>query len=409
MRPNIDITLLNGQLGLTAPSEFGTAALLIACAAAPTAGYGVPFLVTSKQDVISAFANVLNAPVVTAINTHFYSEAPEGTKLYILAMANTTSLTTLFAAANADKVLILGNGSIRLVGAIKFPDVSYVPTVTAGIDADCTAAVTAAQTLADDWFGRYQPFRCLVQAFAVTTTGELATYEAGNKRNVGMPIFSINNSYAYSLCQVLGRAAKVGSSVNIGRVKSGSLNIADNAVIKIGATTIDQVSVATLEQVFTKRYIGVERNAIASGVVITDDVMLTAPTDDYNTLVNGRVIDNVVRIAFRTYYAELKDNVDVNANGRLNAITEKALENSIKSAVDLAMRDQLSKDAQGTAAVSCLVNPDPTAYSPLYIANGITNPNLNLIQTNGRLYIFVTARPQGYLKDINIYLGLSAS
>src|SRR4051812_36992002 len=114
MRPQVDIVVMNGQLGLQAPSEFGTCTILVAAPVAPVAGYGVAFMVRNKKQVATAFAQVGNELVVWAINTGFFAEAAEGQKIYILAMARTTPLRTLFAEANANKPLNMANGDVRL-------------------------------------------------------------------------------------------------------------------------------------------------------------------------------------------------------------------------------------------------------------------------------------------------------
>jgi hypothetical protein len=118
------------------------------------------------------------------------------------------------------------------------------------------------------------------------------------------------------------------------------------------------------------------------------------------------VIDNAVRVAFATYYKELKEDVEVDAGGRLAPVVEKALEAEIESAINQQMAAQLSKKESGFADVDCLVNPDPVQYAPLYAQNNIT-PNFN-VQDGGNVYLFLLLRPKGCLKQINIYLGFTA-
>lgn len=410
MRPKLNIALMNGGLGLLGPAAFGTCGLLIASPSAPVAGYGVPFLCKSKKAVTDAFAQVGNSGIVTAINTYFFGEASEGTSLYIMCMARTTTLATMLAAVNADKLLTLANGAIRMLGVIKYPDTgTYTPTIATGFDNDVHAAATAAQTLCNAWFGNKKPFRCLIEGYGFTTAGDALDYStvAHNYRNVGIVAANIGDSTANALLIVLGRAAKVNPNQNIGRIKSKSLNIEQATSIKIGATAIENVAVADLDLLHDKRYISFERNEVESGVVITDDNMLTQTTDDYNNLAYGRVIDNATRITFNTYYRELKDDVEVDEGGRLAPVVEKALEDAIEADMDKNMRGQLSKKKDGISDVTALVNPDPTVYAPLYAANGITNPNFNILQT-GQVYLFLQLRPKGCMKYLYIYLGYTS-
>ena len=134
---------------------------------------------------------------------------------------------------------------------------------------------------------------------------------------------------------------------------------------------------------------------------------LVIPTDDYNNLRHGRVIDNAVRVAFATYYNELKDDVDVDEDGRLSKVSEKALETAIETNIDGEMRAQLSKKADGSGDVTCAVNPDYANNIAIYNQNGInTAPNFNLLQT-GTVYLFVKLKPKGCLKYVNVFIGFT--
>lgn len=407
-RPRVNITLSNGGLNIQPPSGFGTCAILVAAPIAPVAGYGTAFMVRNKKQVSTAFAQVGNEAVVTAINEGFYSESPEGSKLYILAMAPTTTLATMLAAVNVNKPLNMANGDIRMVGVIKFPSGAYTPDIVDGFDDDVHAAVAAAQTICNFWFGLKKPFRVLIQGYEFTNSTDAKDYSENlTARNVGIVVGSINDSTARATLLALGMASRSQPQQNIGRIKSGSLNIADNASVKIGAITVDQMVNADLDELHTKRYITFDRNQTGSGYVWNDDNMLVIPSDDFNNLRHGRVIDNATRITYATYYTELKDDVDVDENGRMSSANEKALETAIETAIDSQMRSQLSKKKDGTADVISLVNPDPVQYAALYAANDIVNPNFNILQTN-QVYIFVRLKPKGCLKYLDVYLGLTS-
>ncbi len=406
MRPKVTVAITNGNLNLQGPSENGTTVLLIASPIAPVAGYGVAFTVKSAAEIKVAFAQVGNETVVAAINNGFFAEAPEGTALHILAMAPATSLATLALAANAEKALMLAGGKARLLAMVKFPSGGYTPTITDGFDADVHAAVIAIQTLADSWQLQNKGFRAIVQGYGFTTAAAAKDYNTYAYRNAAIIVGSIANETATATLLAAGRAAFIQPQQNLGRVKTGSLKIAQASAVKIAAVSADLVPPADLESLHSKRYITFEKNAIAAGYVFNDDNMLTIETDDYNNLRHGRVIDNAQRVAFTAYYEELKDDVDVDADGRVATVVEKALQTKIESAIDQAMRAQLSKKTDGTADVICLVNPDAVQYAALYSRNNIL-PNFNLIQSN-TIYLFLSLKPKGCLKYINVYLGLTA-
>jgi hypothetical protein len=410
-RPKANVFLSNGNLGGQPLSQFGTAGVIVSSSVAPVAGYLIPFIVKSKKQIDTAFVQVGNESVKAALK-RFYDEAPEGTTLYIIAAPQTNQLVQLAGNTIAPVLLNFANGAIRLLGVIKFPAGGYTPTITNGFDQDVHDAVPLFQTLADTWFANRKPFRALLQGYGATTGAAAKDYAADTKHNIGVVVAAINSSTADALMLVLGRASKEQPQRNIGRVKSESLIIEAGAVIKVGSTVVENIDSVDLDAYYDKRYITIERNEAAPGYVITDDNMLTALTDDYNALRHGRVIDSAVRIAYTTYYEELKDDVDVDDVGRLSAAVEKALETKIEQAIDAQMRPQISRKSatDNSGAVTCLVNPDPTVYASLYQQNNLDPAavNFNILQTN-KVYIFVKLRPKGCLKYIDIYLGFTTN
>jgi hypothetical protein len=98
-RPKVVIALSNGGLNLQGPSDNGTSVAMIASPVAPTAGYGKVMLIKSINQAKAQFGQTGNEAVLAAIVLGFFAEAPEGTKLFIVAMANTNPLATLVAAS----------------------------------------------------------------------------------------------------------------------------------------------------------------------------------------------------------------------------------------------------------------------------------------------------------------------
>lgn len=406
-RPSVDIALQNGNLGIVAPSTQGTALLLVAAAAAPTAGYGTMFTIKSKAEAKAAFANAANASLLKAIVEGFFGEAPEGNTLYVVAMSNTTSLTQLCAADVAEKALVPAKGAIRLVAVINYPPNNYVPTIANGFDQDVHSAVTAMQTLANSWMVKKKPFRAFIAGNSCDgISANALDYSTTTNRNCFIVANKVSSDSGFATLLALGRAVAVNPQQNIGRVLSGSLNINPAYAVTLGSTNVDTIADTVLDGYYDKRYIGIEPNKYSSGYLITDDCALTAPTDDYNNLAYGRVIDNMVRIADRVYYQQLKNDVDLDEDGRIDIVEEKALESAVTTAIDKEIGTQLSSNADGTAAVKCLVNPDTSAYAALYSANNVDSPNLNLA-AGGKVHIFLTGRPKGCLRNINIYVGYS--
>lgn len=407
MRPGVNVRVTNGNLNLAPANENGTSVVLVASPVAPVAGYGVAFPVSTIAEVKTAFAQVGNEPVIEAFVKGFFAEAAEGTKVYVLAMTQATPLATLLAAANAEKALNLSAGNARLFAAIKFPAGGYTPTIATGFDEDVFNAITAGQTLGDAWGAKHKGFRFFVQGYGFTNAGAALDGRTRTTNRAHVVVGSVADSTATATLLALGRAAKVNPQINIGRVKSGSLNIAAADAVKIGNALVESVSDADKDLLHDKGYITFEKNEAAPGYIFNNDKSFTAVDDDYNNLRYGRVIDNAQRIAYKAYYEELKEDVDVDENGRLEAVTEQSLAVKISTAIDRAMPGQLSIKKDGSADVFVLVNPDPTEYASLYAANNIT-PNLNIIQSE-TIYLFLFVKPRGSLTYIRVYLGLTAT
>jgi hypothetical protein len=104
-----------------------------------------------------------------------------------------------------------------------------------------------------------------------------------------------------------------------------------------------------------------------------------------------------MRIAYIQYYKTLKDDIEVDENGRIEKAIEKNLEQDIIDAIEKGIGGNIS-------GVNALVNPDTTTSAGLYTNANIANPNLNLT-SGGKLYVFLTIRPKGYIKDVNVLLG----
>ena len=225
-RPKVNIGLMNGLLGIQPPSDNGTSFVIIASPAAPTAGYGVGFVITSIAEAKLAFADILNVAVLNDFVKGFYGQAPEGNKVYVLCMAATATLTTMADPANAEKALKLANGACRLGAFIKYPSNSYTPTITNGFDAEVHTAVTAVQSLANTWFGKKQPFRAFIEGYACDGIyANAKDYSTTTNRNCFIVASEINADSALATMTALGRAVAVAPQQNIGRIKTGSLNI----------------------------------------------------------------------------------------------------------------------------------------------------------------------------------------
>lgn len=397
--PKVTVILGASNLGLAAADETGTMGLLASIPAAPTAGYGVAVLIKSKAQAKAQLADALNAGILAAIEKGFYGEVSEGSPLYCLFVANTTTLTQLADTDNGHfaKIDTLAGKKIRTVAVVRYPADAYTPTITTGLDEDVLTAVTKAQELADVRLATNKMLTVLVEGRGFTNATDLKDFATETAPQVGLVIATEDNNSGISVLRALGKKAANPIQRNIGRVKSGSLNIASNVVIKLGSTAYGSVSVDDLNTLHDKRVITYLVNEDAPGYIFNDDITCVIATSDYGTLSNNAVIGEAMRIAYQQYYKTMKDDLDVDENGRISAAIEKNLQQDIIDAVLNSIGDNIS-------GVDALVNPDTTTSAALYAAANISNPNLNLT-SSGKLYVFLTIRPKGYVKDVSVLLG----
>jgi len=529
-KPKVSFKFGNNNLGILAAATSGTMGLVAAIPVANTSGFGVPVLIKTKAQAKAELGNAQNATILAAITEAFFGETSEGSPLYCVFISNASTLTNGADINNSyvSDMQTLANKNVRAMGFVRQPVSDYVPVVVYGFDKDVHSAVIKAQAQADFWKTKNKVLECIVEGRSATIPAEGLDYSTKNYPNVHIVIGSENGSSAYSVLRALGKKAANAIHRNIGRVRSGSLNIAADAAVSLGVTTtsvatpetkasatititglgtdsnniqgwgqdafgylteifdyskvsgddtapkiatainalintstattgysstvagavvtvhppagmgstlnginvfvvrdpagptftqtafsggvdaINNVVAATPESFSDtdldtwndKRYIfyTVNEDPTSPGYIFSDDISLVNETSDYGTWSNNAVIGEAARISYATCYKLLKDDVDVDDNGRMGA----AVETNIQQLIE----DDITKQIGGSiSAVSALFNPDTAEFAALYANANISTPNLNLLQTGGNVYVFVTVRPKGYAKNILVVLG----
>lgn len=397
--PNVTVNFGNSNLGIQAASAAGTFGLVAAIPEENTSGFGVAVLIKSVKQAKTELANSDNAAILKAISEGFYGEVSEGSPLYCIFLPNTTNMEDMIHIENTvvrDLKNFSGN-KLRAIGAVKFPDNSYEPTITQGFDQDIHNAVIQAQLQADLSIQQQKPIEMILQGYGATIASAAKDYTTTTNKNVHIVVGSEDGNSAISVLRALGQKASKAVQKKIGRVKSGSLKIADNASVYVGTTDIKELDNIDLATYNDKGYIVYIMNEDAPGFIFSDDVSLTDPTSDYATWSHNAVLGEAMRIAYATFYKTLKDDVDVDDNGQLGAAVETNLSQDIIDAINKELGGNIS-------GVNVLINPDTTTSAGLYAAADIDNPNLNLTQS-GKLYVFLTIRPKGYIKDVLVVLG----
>lgn len=392
MLPRVKIFFENGSLGSVTPSDDSVTGLLASGAA--VAGkfvLGTAYLITKLSGLtalgITSDVADANAVIYKAVYD-FYTEAPEGTKLWILAAANTVTVAQLVDKdlTHAQTLINAANGAINMVLVAKGEPAGYTPTVTTGLDADILAALPKAQALAE-WatVSKYAPCFVLLEGRRYSgTASALPDLTAGTQNRVGIVIGdTASGSNGAAVATIAGRYAAIPVQRSAARVKTGVLK---NALFYIGtkaAELADNDIISDKGLITFRTFVG------KSGYYITDDKLATAPTDDYALIPRRRTIDKAYRIAYKTLVEELGDEIPVTDDGHIPAPICKSIQNKVETAIVNGMPGNLGVDPSNAndTGVVCFID-----YKQKVVSTQQLQVNLKV-------------KPFGYPKYIDLYLG----
>lgn len=394
--PRVKIAFDNGSLGGVAPSEDGVAGLVAhAAAVGTTFTLGKAYLVTSLEAFeglgITSTATGVNAALYKTVK-EFYSEAPTGTKLWVLGVAAATSISDITdkSKKTIKPLLEAARGAINIL-MLKVASASN-PTMSGSIDGAVLTAVTNLQALAEDWtVNRYAPFLCLVEALGyqgpASSLPDLTTY--GNNRVAVVLGDSEADSKGAAVGLVAGRLAAIPVQRSLGRVRSGAMAASEMYIGGVAAELGDPDVAHDLGYIVPRTFVG------KSGYYWSDDKLATGAGDDYSSIANRRVIDKAYRIAYKTLVNEIAEEVPVDGEGRLAAYHCKGVETSVESAIVNSMTSEgnLGNDPGDASdlGVQCYIDPDQ-----------------NILATS-RLEVSLKVKPNGYSKYIDVKLGFKTA
>lgn len=394
--PRVKITFENGALGGVAPSEDGVCGLVAyATAVSTTFALNTPYLITKLDGLvalgITSEATGVNAALYKTVK-EFYSEAPEGTKLWVMGVAASTSIANLTDKANniISPLLMAARGSINIL-MLKVASAAE-PTMSGSIDGAVLTAVTNLKALAEDWTeNRYAPFLCLVEALSYNgVAASLPDLTARSDNRVGVVLGdSVTGSAGAAVGLVAGRLAAEPVQRSLARVRSGAIK-AETMYIGTNQAELGDPDVANdLGYIVPRTFVS------KSGYYWSDDHLATASSDDYCSIACRRTIDKAYRIAYKTLVDEIAENVSLNTEGKLAAYRCKAIETSVESAVVNSMTSEgnLGNDPDNASdlGVQCYIDPDQ-----------------NILATS-RLEINLKVKPHGYSKYIDVKLGFKTA
>ena len=394
--PRVKISFENGALGGVAPSEDGVCGLVAyATAVSTTFALNTPYLITKLAGLealgVTSEATGVNAALYKTVK-EFYSEAPDGTKLWVMGVAASTPIANLTDKANniISPLLRAARGSINIL-MLKLASAAE-PTMNGSIDGEVLTAVTNLQALAEDWTENcYAPFMCLVEALSYNgVASSLPDLTARSDNRVGVVLGdSVSGSAGAAVGLVAGRLAAEPVQRSLARVRSGTIR-AEAMYIGTNLAEIGDPDVANdLGYIVPRTFVG------KSGYYWSDDHLATEASDDYCAIPRRRVIDKAYRITYKTIVDEVAENVPVNAEGKLAAFHCKGVETSVESAIVNSMTSEgnLGNDPDNASdlGVQCYIDPDQ-----------------NILATS-RLEVNLKVKPHGYSKYIDVKLGFKTA
>lgn len=394
--PRVKITFENGALGGVTPSEDGVCGLVAyATAVSTTFALNTPYLITKLSGLealgVTSEATGANAALYKTVK-EFYREAPEGTKLWVMGVAASTTIANLTDKSNniISPMLMAARGSINIL-MLKVTSASE-PTMSGSIDGAVLTAVTNLHALAEDWTeNKYAPFMCLVEALSYNgVAASLPDLTERSDNRVGVVLGdSVSGSGGAAIGLVAGRLAAEPVQRSLARVRSGAIK-AETMYIGTNQAELGDPDVANdLGYIVPRTFVG------KSGYYWSDDHLATGASDDYCAIPRRRVIDKAYRIAYKTIVDEVAENVPVNTEGKLAAFHCKGVETSVESAIVNSMTSEGN------------LGNDPDNASDLGVQCYI-DPAQNILATS-RLEVSLKVKPHGYSKYIDVKLGFKTA
>ena len=408
MLPYVKIDFANGAIGASEPMDDGVTGLVCTAVAVTQTvndktenvfALNTPYLITKLDELVSkgitSGEEDANATLYKAVK-EFYDEAPDGSKLWIMGVADTVTLADIVDKTkdNAKKLLIAANGTIRTL-AVKIKDKSaYTPTVTTGIDGTVRTAITNAQALAE-WATEtlFAPVMVLLEGRHYTGNAETLVsnpVNTGNNNRVGVVIGdTVADSKGAAVGLLAGRIASIPVQRSVARVRTGSIVATTMYIGGVAAELGNPGTINDCGFICPRTFVG------KAGYYWSDDKLAAEASDDYSLIPRRRVADKAYRITYSTLINEVAEEISVTDDGKISAPVVKAIQTAVESAIvnNMTSRGNLGNDPSdpNDMGVECYINPDQ-----------------NIVATS-RLDVQTRIKPHGYSKYIEVSLGFKVA
>lgn len=401
--PEAKVIKTNGNLGRVTPRDTGISGIIAT---------GIPVADSFDLDeVLGPFYSLadiegkgiteeydeVNSLLLWRHCSDFYKGAGNGTALYLMAVTATVTMKDIADATKdyAAKMLRSANGDIRMVAITRMPPADYIPAVTSGLDDDAIDAVLKAQVLAESEFDAFRPVDFWVEGRAFNgiagscrSLRNVATSPNANAVSVVISsdpeVVALNNTYRKyaNVCYAMGCAAAVHTGRNIGRVRSGQLDVLSASLSNgINIRTLVETQPSALNTLNDYGYIFIRTFEGKSGFYWNDDHNACPLKDDYAYKNRSRTANECARIARETYTEYINDDLDVDEDtGQLSPAVIKDFQEQLEDDIANSMDEAIS-------GVSVYVDPEQNI-----LATDEIEAELNIV-------------PKGIAKNITVRLG----
>ena len=390
--PKISIKYLNGQLGTVPESRDGLLALAVigATAVASTFVLGKSYLLYRPESLEELGVTQENNPRIVELVSQFYSEADEGTPLYVVGYTSTETMTKLCDKDTGSLKGLLQSLKGELRGIVVASASESDADAAEGLDPDVFTALAKAQALAEYAAdSMYAPIFIALEGKGYSgTASELKDLsEMAYNRCCVVIGDTVAGSGNAAVGVFAGRAAAVPVQRNIGRVADGALN---PTVMYLGEKTVDESGddIATL---YDKGYITPRTYVGRTGYYFTDDRMACDPVDDYAHLTARRTVDKAARIAYDTLLDFMLGEIEINEDGTMQQPVLKNWQAAVESAIDARMTVDGELSTVDGSGCECYIDPSQ-----------------NILSTS-EINIVLKVRPYGYARFINVELGFQTA
>lgn len=381
--PKVTIKYLNGLLGVAPESQDGLLALVLlgASEVKGTFDAGNPYLIYGPSSLEDLGVTEENNARLVEIVRDFYSEAAEGTPLYI---AGYTGTMTAFCNKDTGKLVQLVE---QLKGEVRGIVLASTATdeATEGIADDVLDAVPVAQLAAEHCAeALYAPVFVVLEGKSFKSAADLPDMTESNYNRVAIMVGDTKKDSKDAAVGILaGRIAATPIQRNIGAVLSGALKATG---MYLGGELVDK-SMSDVRTIHDKGYLVPRIHVGRAGYYFTDDVMCCEPTDDYAHLTARRTVDKAARIAYDTLLDFLLAEIEINENGTMQVPVIKSWQAAVESAVDGQMTAKGELSSVDGSGCKCIIDASQNVLS------------------TGRVDVTLKVRPFGYAREIICKLG----